>query len=583
MNNNSSINNTESQQRAMEKLTLFLAQPVNDVDPLSYLITLMGCAGTGKTTLTKQIINKSRKMGKQVLCVAPTHKARKVLNSKINRNTFIRTPTSTVAGLLGKQRKHGYIGTQNYGRETDDKLGMYDLIIIDEISMVTNGDYGEICDLACVYKKKVLFIGDHYQIPHPTQVLKRKTDEQGREYLCKTDNPAFQLDNRIVLTEIIRNTDDNPVRDLLAEIRNKIGTGFKYQEINPRTESIVLKHNKLQQPLGYVLLDNPELFIKLIQSAKSQFKAGQARIIAYTNNAVAQYNQLVRCSLGYQDILYQEDILMGYANVGPNNDLIIENGQDYVVSSLESVSDMTISANGTLFENLVGLMVKLTEICPDSLDSPNTIMINPVRVFMPDLDHEANYQILCELVNLAQLVNRKGSTKDDFKRYVGLKNQLIFMDNIYHYSGHNLSSVDMKQAHPLLLNSTTDLIRERSETNPKRQLITGDLLEKIQGAYPGLLDTRMDDNKQISGTELLIDMFQVLEKDIDYGYSLTAHKSQGSTYRTVFVDEPSFHKLRDSWSIKYKRNVKRDMERDQLKYVAVSRASQLVNILIISE
>uniref|UniRef100_A0A6C0J543 Uncharacterized protein n=1 Tax=viral metagenome TaxID=1070528 RepID=A0A6C0J543_9ZZZZ len=45
------------------------------------MCTLNGNAGTGKTTITKLIVKKARRQGKQVLCCAPTHKAKKVLCS----------------------------------------------------------------------------------------------------------------------------------------------------------------------------------------------------------------------------------------------------------------------------------------------------------------------------------------------------------------------------------------------------------------------------------------------------------------------------------------------------------------------
>lgn len=55
-----------------------------------------------------------------------------------------------------------------------------------------------------------------------------------------------------------------------------------------------------------------------------------------------------------------------------------------------------------------------------------------------------------------------------------------------------------------------------------------------------------------------------IKKDIDYGYALTVHKSQGSTYKYVFVDENNL----DS-----NPNV---TERNQLKYVAFSRPTDMV-------
>jgi superfamily I DNA/RNA helicase len=50
--------------------------------------------------------------------------------------------------------------------------------------------------------------------------------------------------------------------------------------------------------------------------------------------------------------------------------------------------------------------------------------------------------------------------------------------------------------------------------------------------------------------------------DVDYAYSLTIHKSQGSTFQDVFVDVPS---------MLVNRNV---VERNQLCYVAFTRAAK---------
>lgn len=56
--------------------------------------------------------------------------------------------------------------------------------------------------------------------------------------------------------------------------------------------------------------------------------------------------------------------------------------------------------------------------------------------------------------------------------------------------------------------------------------------------------------------------FKQLFHDVDYAYSLTIHKSQGSTFQDVFVDVPSMRK---------NRNV---VERNQLCYVAFTRAAR---------
>jgi hypothetical protein len=60
---------------------------------------------------------------------------------------------------------------------------------------------------------------------------------------------------------------------------------------------------------------------------------------------------------------------------------------------------------------------------------------------------------------------------------------------------------------------------------------------------------------------------EVINKDLDYGYAITGHKSQGSTYTHVFVLE---NDINDNWLLK---------ERNQIKYVALTRPSMTATVL----
>lgn len=59
----------------------------------------------------------------------------------------------------------------------------------------------------------------------------------------------------------------------------------------------------------------------------------------------------------------------------------------------------------------------------------------------------------------------------------------------------------------------------------------------------------------------------VIVKDLDYGYAITGHKSQGSTYSHVFVME---NDINENWILK---------ERNQIKYVALTRPSISATVL----
>jgi superfamily I DNA/RNA helicase len=146
------------------------------------------------------------------------------------------------------------------------------------------------------------------------------------------------------------------------------------------------------------------------------------------------------------------------------------------------------------------------------------------------------------------------------------------MEDIYYYNGRVYSLQEFKKLHPLLFTKTTDTI---SDTIKQSELVT-----KIVNLYPDILNDRLNDkNKAISDSETLSDKFMVIEKDISYGYAITSHKSQGSTYNNVFVDFDDFEKITNRYNFKLKKYENRTRERNQLKYVAITRPKNNLFIL----
>ncbi len=67
---------------------------------------------------------------------------------------------------------------------------------------------------------------------------------------------------------------------------------------------------------------------------------------------------------------------------------------------------------------------------------------------------------------------------------------------------------------------------------------------------------------------LLMQKVGKVDKDFEYGYAITVHKSQGSTYTQVYVDESDID------------NNRKYTERNKLKYVAFSRPTDIVHSLL---
>lgn len=498
--------------------------------------TLTGMAGSGKTTLTKEFVKMARQSGKQVLAVAPTHKARRVMHQILNNRSIMRTPTITVASLLGKSRGHSYIGTHNYIVEQDHKMNLADVIIIDEVSMLTHDDYTMILGLAMKLKKKILFIGDDAQIPNPSQKMV-KTAVNGVECYIKDPVRAFTDIPCSRLSQVMRQDETSDLYKLCQRIHDTIG-----QELLFDTD--ISRGIPCYDSVGFLEEIKRGFNIKDL----SVDDLAHNRVITYTNAGVHAYNKFIRDVRSLKGVLSVGDLLTGYNNVGIHNDYIVENGQDYLITGIETVKSVI---NGY---DAYGTAVTMME--PSSPLTART-------VFFMDVYDDRNIGLLEKLVELADRVNQPKSGKLDFKNYICLKNQIIFRESIYRFKNNIITHSEFQAEHPLLFTNTCDAMADSREINEK---------------YPGLLEKRRSDNKSLSSSEVLADMFQILEKDIDYGFAVTAHKSQGSTYLSAYVDVLSFSKLRDST---YKGiPVNRAIERDQLRYVAISRAKSNLYLLM---
>jgi len=435
---------TDHQATIYRQLESFIDIPINQ-DEDTYLALLEGPAGTGKTWIMNKLVHYIRKVKHlRVVGVAMTHKARKVLHRSINQRSIIQIPTMTIASLLNKTRSHSYIGTNNYKSDGGNKIEQFDVFVIDEVSMISDNDYIEITNYALKRTKKILFIGDAHQIPHPTQRLELK-----EEYCQKAISMAFQLYLQYHLTEIVRQQEGNTLIDYYMKIYNNLEGDSSFK---PTKEN------------GIEITDDKATFEMWIEKKYQRFRKHRVpslsetsvnisnyRIIVYTNVSVSYYNKIVRRVLGYPaEKMIVGDFLMGYTNLGfPER--IIENGQDYFVRKIEPTTNYVIKAL-TTFSNLVGYVVSIQEM------DESAAKIN--EVFMPDIDDEHNYDVIMELYRLARLVNQKNSTKEDFRTYAILRNQMVFCENVFYFAGHIDKESSFKKTHPLLFTNTLETMTD---------------------------------------------------------------------------------------------------------------------------
>lgn len=499
---------------------------------------------THNTTITKYIVDYI--MDNQflsIVAIAPTHKARRVLEKKLNQDRFIPVPSLTVASILGKMREHSYIGSHNYTNGSKQKMDKYDCFIIDEISMVSDKDLDEIINYICEHDKRLILIGDNCQIPAPSQQLVKK------DSICyKPDSYAFEIANKCVLTDIVRQAADSPIIKIASYIRDHIMDDIDLLDIL----------HACDMDEKEICCDAKDLYSLFQEDHKNNL---DVRVIAYTNAAVRMHNTQIRKDLGYDSMLVEGELLTGYGNLGWPTP-VVENGTDYRVALIRPTNNFTISGFGGLVGNLVDLV---------DLDDNTHISRG---LFFIEVKHSNNARFMQELVTRAEKVNQRYSTKNDYKKYCALKNKAVFIEDVYKHGSSIFTETNLRQSHPLLFTKISDVIDTTNKT-----ISVSELTAKLEDQYGELVECRLIDNKPFADAEVFADQYMVVEKDIYYGYSITAHKSQGSTYDSVYVDEYDFKKISNKWNYKLRAVEQRHKERNQLKYVAYTRASKNLRIV----
>jgi hypothetical protein len=422
-------------------------------------------------------------------------------------------------------------------------MDKYDCFILDEVSMVSDKDLNYILDYICEHDKKIIIIGDNCQIPSPSQNLIKD------KFSChKPDSSAFTICNLYELKEIVRQSADSYIIKIASFLRDNLLEELDLKDIlrgaDIKEEDICISYSDM-----YTYF-------------KKDWENGlNCRIIAYTNAAVSSHNASVRKVLNYNDFLVINELLTGYSNVGFPM-MIIENGTDYKVINIKKTHCHKINK----FNDLAGYLVDIQDIDDNSNLSRN--------VFFIDIENSSNYYFMQDLVDRAEKVNRKYSKRNDYKNYCALKNYAVFINDVYKYDGKILNATTLKQIHPLLFTKIKELINTENKS-----IIQSELTKKIYDQYGDIIDARLSDNKSFADGEVFADMYKVVERDIYYGYAITTHKTQGSTYDVAFVDDNDFLKISNKWNFSLKTVEQRYKERNQLKYVAYTRASQKLFIV----
>lgn len=239
-------------------------------------MVLYGAAGTGKTSLINVLLDELDEDANSPVyyCTAPTNTAVEVIADKTGRD-FDRT----IYSLLGLILVDFSDGRPRLKKENESHLHEYDLIIVDEASMVSLMLLNEIQRQLRIYTAlKIIYVGDRCQIP--------PVDDANNGNL---ESIIFQLPLQVELTKVMRTATENPILDAVTAMRAdmKSETDLFEHETRVAEDGTGIYFYGLQKPFMNTMLD-------YFRRPEYKDDPNYVMALAYTNKAVDAINEKVR-------------------------------------------------------------------------------------------------------------------------------------------------------------------------------------------------------------------------------------------------------------------------------------------------
>ena len=259
---------TAGQAEAAEAFAAWLKAPYDGMP-----FVLSGYAGTGKTYLSRHLLQQVDDLGMCWTVVAPTHKAVGVLRQQLAWAAL--QPTwypSTIHRLLRlKLKRQGDVERCEETEQTAASLENLGLVLVDEASMVDSTLLEIALRCAHPFRTRLVFVGDPAQLPP----------------VGEPTSPVFAMGRAAAasLTEVVRH--QGPVLQLATGLRNgqlpcrqppalpAVRDSHGQVAVLPRTDWLAAAQAALRRGAE---LDNPD----------------HARILCYTNRALEQLVPIAR-------------------------------------------------------------------------------------------------------------------------------------------------------------------------------------------------------------------------------------------------------------------------------------------------
>ena len=346
---------TEQQQQVLDNIKVFLDSGVP-------VFILKGYAGTGKTTMIREIIGELRNRSKKPLLMAPTGRAARVLETKNSWPAF--TIHRCIYELDTIETKEGSDDIRFIFPLKDQEGEAKDHVcIVDESSMIGTrevqnelfefGTGSLLKDLLTFVAPnrggKIIFVGDPMQLPPVGDNVSNALDEK---YFESIGLKVMMTE----LTDVVRQGAGSAILSNAMKVRALIESKQRNNLVFDRKENEVIDMEGYKMPSQLLdLYPKPEI--------------GQSVIITFSNRQARDYNYTVR-ELLYPD---QKQIVVGdiLQVVSNNYNLDVMNGDFVKIVSINGDTEyqsapVYINIGGERIQHKITLAFKNVRIRQDN-------------------------------------------------------------------------------------------------------------------------------------------------------------------------------------------------------------------------
>lgn len=560
---------TDKQQIAMEKLMEFMTSD-------SPVFGLYGYAGTGKTTTIVRFMQYLiyDNLVRSIALVAPTNKAVNVIKSKFSdgihfllkkkfgvditdnpldilKDNKFRIEFITIHRLLNYKNNYHMSGQKVFIRGKKNKIDKFSLIIIDECSMLSLQVLIDLYEEINKQKSgvKIIFLGDPAQLPPVNEKASLIFSENKKQFSYKNFKEIYTSERKDIVSDnftclmrynnfrdfilkmptytldhIVRTNDEN-IKQLCNEIRQfvlgEIDTP-RFHKFRKSKKIYLYKYDKSVNKIDSLWFAK---YVEYISKSNSQ---NSNIILSWTNKQTDNYNDNVRYTI------YSDNDIKRF-EVG---DVLIMS-EFYSIKETDNYDDNKFYTSEQIKVIKINRTVKNIPRLTENLDNKTSRIKNI---------HDIKEKYLRTIKAINKSIKRKYNVWK------------ITVTKL------NIDSQDDEKEYPIYVvdESSIDTIESDIEmTRGKiKELIS--YYNNIHRENIGIIDNMIINKLWKEFNNKFIDPFA----QINYGFSITVHKSQASTFYNVFVDLHDIFKNKNSEEAK------------KCLYTAVTRTSNELHILI---